>query len=310
MPGYRKELSDLIRPKLAKPPGMTQELVDSLDALFDRAGVARDDGAPPKLAPTPGAGFRKELADLLRPKLAKPPGLDSDLVKALDSMWDRCGVPMDGAAKPEPKPAPPPKPAADGPRLADPDGFFAALKAGFGTMRAADQIPGIEAILAAASGAKWGPAFTANALATAWLETNNTMQPVAEAYYLKGRVRDLDAWRRKNLRYYPWHGRGYVQLTWERNYRKADDELKLGGTLVADPERALEADIAARIMARGMTEGWFTARKLADYLPAAGPGTAEQHKKARQIINGRDRWEDLAGYAMKFQAALIAGGWG
>ena len=37
-------------------------------------------------------------------------------------------------------------------------------------------------------------------LATAYWETNRTMKPVEEAYWLS------EEWRRKNLRYYPWHG--------------------------------------------------------------------------------------------------------
>ena len=63
-------------------------------------------------------------------------------------------------------------------------------------------------------------------------------------------------------------------------------------------------------MVRGMEEGWFTAKSLGTYLPTAGAGTAEQHKQARRVINGTDRWEDLSAFAMKFQKALQAGGWG
>ncbi len=32
----------------------------------------------------------------------------------------------------------------------------------------------------------------------------------------------------KKLRYYPWYGRGLIQLTWEDNYQKASDALKIG----------------------------------------------------------------------------------
>ena len=205
----------------------------------------------------------------------------------------------------------PPKPAAGGGTgLKDDAAFFAAVRTAFGPLRGDDQVPGMKAILAACGGGKWGAAFTANALATAWLETNQTMQPVAEAYYLKDKVKDLDAWRKRKLRYYPHYGRGYVQLTWDYNYAKADKELGLGGSLLADLERALEPEIAARVMVRGMEEGWFTAKSLGKYLPTAGAGTAEQHKQARRVINGTDRWEDLSAFAMKFQKALQAGGWG
>ena len=53
---------------------------------------------------------------------------------------------------------------------------------------------------------------TAYVLATAYHETAHTMKPVREAFWLS------EGWRRDNLRYYPWYGRGYAQLTWRRNY--------------------------------------------------------------------------------------------
>ena len=60
-------------------------------------------------------------------------------------------------------------------------------------------------------------------MATAWWETAHTVEPVKEAYWVK----NAEAWRKKNLRYYPWYGRGYVQLTWERNYIHAGKQLGL-----------------------------------------------------------------------------------
>src|SRR5690348_7934054 len=51
-------------------------------------------------------------------------------------------------------------------------------------------------------------------LATAFWESAQTMHPVREAYWLS------EDWRRKNLRYYPWYGRGLIQTTWEANYKK------------------------------------------------------------------------------------------
>jgi hypothetical protein len=47
-------------------------------------------------------------------------------------------------------------------------------------------------------------------LATAWWETGQTMHPVEEANWMS------EGWRKRNLRYYPWHGRGLIQTTWER----------------------------------------------------------------------------------------------
>lgn len=50
MSQFRKELTDLLRPLLKKPPGLTQDLVDDIDDILDRAGVPRDG---PPLTPPP-----------------------------------------------------------------------------------------------------------------------------------------------------------------------------------------------------------------------------------------------------------------
>ena len=52
---------------------------------------------------------------------------------------------------------------------------------------------------------------------------------------------------------------------------------------------ALDSLIAARIMFRGMAEGWFTGKKLGDYFNAK-----EETLNARQIINGNDCDELIA----------------
>lgn len=186
--------------------------------------------------------------------------------------------------------------------------FFATIRDRLESDKRLDQpqVDGIAAILDVMAGQLL--AWTAYALATAWHETNGTMQPVREAYWMS------EAWRKRNLRYWPWYGRGYVQLTWQANYARADEELRLGGSLIADPDRALEPRIAAGILLRGMTEGWFAGdgkgrHTLARHLPAAGIATREQYTAARRIINGTDKADLIAGYAEKFQAALEAGGW-
>jgi hypothetical protein len=48
-------------------------------------------------------------------------------------------------------------------------------------------------------------------------------------------------------------GRGYVQITGRENYRKASSLT--GRDLVAEPDLALRADIAARIIVHGMVHG-------------------------------------------------------
>ncbi len=179
--------------------------------------------------------------------------------------------------------------------------FYQVVRGGIlGPKLEPNEVEGCEAILGAMQGLP--VAHCAYALATAYHETARTMQPVREAYWLS------ENWRKRNLRYWPWYGRGYVQLTWEANYKRADDELGLGGSLLDNADRAMEPAIAAAIMRRGMVEGWFTTHTLAKHLPDR-LGTIKQFETARRIINGIDKAHSIATYAVQFQDALEAGGW-
>lgn len=84
-------------------------------------------------------------------------------------------------------------------------------------------------------------------LATVAIETAHTFKPVVEAFWLS------DAWRWQNLRYAPYWGRGYVQLTWQENYRYYG--WRIGHPELVDfPEKALVSDIAAQLLAVYMFE--------------------------------------------------------
>lgn len=162
------------------------------------------------------------------------------------------------------------------------------------------QVDGIRDILAAV---KTIPlTHQAYSFATAQWETAHTMQPIHErgaiSYFNKyepgtrigrnlGNTEKGDGFR--------FRGRGYVQLTGRENYAKAT--RKLGVDLLAEPDLALRADIAASIMVVGMREGWFTGRKLSDYLPG-------DYRNARRIINGTDKAYEIAGLATSWEAAL------
>lgn len=78
-------------------------------------------------------------------------------------------------------------------------------------------------------------------LGTIAVETAHTFEPVREAYWLP------ESWRAANLRYYPWYGRGFVQLTWQSNYDAFGKHI--GVDLISDPDLAMQPAIAARIMA-------------------------------------------------------------
>lgn len=193
--------------------------------------------------------------------------------------------------------------------LSDAAAFFASVRKSFGPLTE-PQVQGFQALLQAFGVAQWPLAWAAYGLSTAWHETAAQMQPVREAYWLS------EDWRKANLRYYPWYGRGYAQLTWRGDdklphygYARADIELGLAGTLLTDPDLALKPDIAARIMVHGMEEGWFSGRALKDYLPQTGPASNAAYVLARHIINGTDKADVIAKEALQFEAALIKGGW-
>ena len=54
-----------------------------------------------------------------------------------------------------------------------------------------------------------------------------------------------EEWRKTNLRYWPYYGRGFIQLTWEFNYIRYGSELS--EPLANSPDLALVPTIAARI---------------------------------------------------------------
>jgi len=135
-------------------------------------------------------------------------------------------------------------------------------------------------------------------LATAKHETNKTFLPVKEAYWLS------ENWRKENLRYYPWYGRGFVQLTWEVNYKKASN--KLGVDLISNPKKAMDPEVSAEILIVGMLEGWFTGKKIGDYVSLS----KSDFINARRVINGTDKAELIAKYAVYYDNMLKTIGYG
>lgn len=147
----------------------------------------------------------------------------------------------------------------------------------------------------------WPIGWMAYGLATAWHEAR--MKPIEEWGKGKGRPYGKPGKYGQSQ-----HGRGLVQLTWDANYERADKELNLGGRLLKNFNLALQPEIAANILVRGMEEGWFTGKKLGDYI--SDRGTPEGFKAARRIINGTDKQDLIADLAEQFRDALDAGGWG
>lgn len=184
--------------------------------------------------------------------------------------------------------------------------FYKTVRARLGPLTQS-QVDGFEHILNAIDGAPLS--HQAYMLATAWHETAKTMQPVREAFNLS------EAWRKKNLRYWPWYGRGYVQTTWQKNYARLDAEaaaagLTKPGEILANPDLAMRPDIAAFALRRGMEEGWYDAqgKTMAQRLPMKGVATRAQYINARYLVNIQDKADDIEDYAQTFERALRDGG--
>jgi len=195
--------------------------------------------------------------------------------------------------------------------------FYKHVRAKLGPLDTS-QVQGFETFLDVTEGLPLS--HRAYIMATAWHETGDKMQPVREKgskEYLRNNYditgRDPERAKRygnttpgDGIRF---SGRGYPQLTWKSNYDKADAALaKAGilkrGELLANPDLALRIDIAVFIMIRGMTEGWFTGKKLSNYLPASGTATRAQYIAARYIVNIQDRADLIEDYAQIFERGL------
>lgn len=149
-------------------------------------------------------------------------------------------------------------------------------------------------------------------VATVDHETNGTFRPIREAYWVHdkfirkygvlGGTRLWIRWAKSHFvtpvtkkRYFPYYGRGFVQITWKSNYEKFSKILNID--LVEDPDLALDFDNALFILIYGMKNGTFTGRKLSDYFNHKG----SDFVGARKIINGKDKAQKIALMAQKIK---------
>lgn len=161
-------------------------------------------------------------------------------------------------------------------------------------------------------------------LGTAFHETGGTMRPIRErggrSYFNKyepgtrigkalGNTRPGDGYR--------YRGEGHVQNTGRGNAVKAtkriNEVFRLGLDLVKNPSQRGDPFFSAHSLFLGNREGWWTGRKLADYID----GIDEEHDedfreyvRARAVVNGSDKAAKIAGYAIRFEDALKAAGYG
>lgn len=182
-------------------------------------------------------------------------------------------------------------------------GFDILKKELFNGSLSQSQVDGLNFLVKSCYEATMSYPETAYALATVYHECAvvvkglglfRTMRPVKEA--------GSDAYLRSK-KYWPYIGYGYVQLTWEINYRKVGKLI--GVDLIAHPEKALEPDTAVKIMTGGMLNGWFTGVGFRRKRPVSRYDR-NAYVKARAIINGTDKADLIADYAMIFEKALRA----
>lgn len=146
-------------------------------------------------------------------------------------------------------------------------------------------------------------------LATVFHETGGKMIPVREGFssndsgarkavqklYNAGRIKTNYALPVNGVSYY---GRGRVQNTWGYNYKKLED--RFGYEFTKKPDLLLDSKIDAEVTVTGHIEGIWTHRKLSQYFSESVCDPVG----ARQIINGRDKAELIAGYFQNILQAI------
>lgn len=137
--------------------------------------------------------------------------------------------------------------------------------------------------------------------ATIKLETGNTFRPIREYGRGKGRKYGIP-YPKTGLVYY---GRGLTQNTWYENYltltvawNKQHPEEQLDFTKT--PDLLLQMKYSYWAMSYGMRTGLYTGKRLSHYINEKGCN----YVLARKIINGQDRAELIAGWAVIFEDIL------
>ena len=192
-------------------------------------------------------------------------------------------------------------------------GGFAIIRLKFGSL-SQEAVDNINLIVETCEKYELTYPQVAYVLATTYHETAGTFKPIEE--YGKGKDRKYGTLytNSKGVKYgiagsggdtylysdYPhlYYGRGHTQLTHWVNYKFAGEQL--GIDLINNPDLALEPKYAAEILVKGSKEGWFTSKKLSDYIN----DKSESYYQARRVINSLDKAQLIASYAVVFEKAL------
>ena len=153
--------------------------------------------------------------------------------------------------------------------------------------------------------------YVAYILATLKHETSNTYQTFpdygARSYFDKYDAGTAIGKRLGNIEKgdgFRFRGRGYGSiLTGRANYQRFNNALGLAGTesdLINNPDMALDPQISYRILSIAMREGYWTGKKLSDFINS----DKVDYDNARRIVNGLDQAKRIAEYAKKFEIIL------
>lgn len=99
--------------------------------------------------------------------------------------------------------------------------------------------------------------------------------------------------------YYPWYGRGFAHVTHKENYQK--ESKRMGIDLIKSPDLLFDYKIAANSLVWCMMNGGYTTAKLTTFVNSG----KTDFPNARRVINGTDKAELIAGYAMEFLKCLL-----
>ena len=192
-------------------------------------------------------------------------------------------------------------------------GGFAIIRLKFGSL-SQDAVDNINLIVETCEKYNLSYPQTTYLLATTYHETAHTFKPIEE--YGKGKCRKYGTiyTNSEGVKYgiagsggdtylysdYPhlYYGRGFAQLTHWVNYKFAGEQL--GIDLINNPDLALEPKYAAEILVKGSANGWFTSKKLSDYIN----DKSKNYYQARRVINSLDKAQLIASYAVVFEKAL------
>ena len=193
------------------------------------------------------------------------------------------------------------------------DGGFNVIRNSFGSL-SQEAVDNINLIVETCE--KYGLSYsqTNYVLASIVWETARTFKPIEE--YGKGKNRKYGTWytNSKGQTYgiagsdgstylysdYPhlYYGRGHTQNTWLDNYKYI--KQRTGVDVVNNPNLLLDSKLSAEVTVLAMKEGWYTGKKLSDYIN----DSKKDFIGARRVINSLDKAQQIADIATVMEKAL------